>query len=326
MYFCGVKMTILSILFALTSFVGFSQFVGPAGTSGSTAMYKDSSAFVNWANSCSLQLGLVDISNPFSGFANVGDANSPTGIPDGMTVSLGDSGVAVLTFSQSITNENGPDFAVFENGFSDNFLELAFVEVSSDGINFTRFPAVSNTQTDIQIAPYEASADATLLNNLAGKYRANYGTPFELEELSGTPGLDINAISHVKIIDVVGKVSGDHVQFDSNGNPINDPHPTAFPAGGFDLDAVGVIHQAPLGVNDFKTTDLNLYPNPVLQNGVITVSTSFKINTLTLIDLTGNIVSKSESSTIQLNNCPSGIFLLRIQSEDSERTVKVVVQ
>jgi hypothetical protein len=30
---------------------------------------------------------------------------------------------------------------------------------------------------------------------------------------------------------------------DSQGHQINDPWPTPFPTGGFDLDAVGVIHQ-----------------------------------------------------------------------------------
>ena len=54
---------------------------------------------------------------------------------------LGDDGSLVLTFPAPIADGAGPDFAVFENAFSTEFLELAFVEVSSDGTNFTRFPA-----------------------------------------------------------------------------------------------------------------------------------------------------------------------------------------
>ena len=64
-------------------------------------------------------------------------------------VSLGDGGTVVLTFPQPIGDVPGPDFAVFENGFKafDNsfFLELAHVEVSSDGVNFYRFPSSSLT-------------------------------------------------------------------------------------------------------------------------------------------------------------------------------------
>jgi len=56
-------------------------------------------------------------------------------MPDGYIVSLGDSGVADVTFAGAIYNGPGADFAVFENGFlnatndSLAFLELAFVEV-----------------------------------------------------------------------------------------------------------------------------------------------------------------------------------------------------
>jgi hypothetical protein len=49
----------------------------------------------------------------------------------------------------------GYDFAIFENGFpfgsGSFYLELAFVEVSSDGKHFVRFNAISNTDTTQQI-------------------------------------------------------------------------------------------------------------------------------------------------------------------------------
>lgn len=288
-------------------------------------MHRDSSAFINWANSCQLQLGLVDISNPFSGTASSGDANSPLGFPDGMCVSLGDSGVATVTFSQAISNELGPDFAVFENAFSDQFLELAFVEVSSDGVNFTRFPAISNTQTDTQIGPFSAVGDATLLNNLAGKYRANFGTPFDLEELNGTVGLDVSAITHVRIIDAVGKISGDHVQYDSNGHAINDPHPTAFPSCGFDLDAIGVIHQQPLGTIDSETVNFTVYPNPVHSNEKLSVQSNTKIDGLKLYGADGALIFSSNSNSISLEKCPSGIYFLEIQSNQLSHTQKISV-
>ena len=78
-----MKIAILSFLFLTTSALTLAQFAGPVGTPGTTAMHKDSSAFVNWANNAQLDLGLIDISNPFSGLASSGDAISPTGIPDG---------------------------------------------------------------------------------------------------------------------------------------------------------------------------------------------------------------------------------------------------
>jgi hypothetical protein len=321
-----MKIAILSFLFLTTSALTLAQFAGPVGTPGTTAMHKDSSAFVNWANNAQLDLGLIDISNPFSGLASSGDAISPTGIPDGACISLGDSGVAIVTFPQPIKNESGPDFAVFENGFSDAFLELAFVEVSSDGVNFHRFPAISNTQTDTQIGPFDALGDATLLNNLAGKYRANYGTPFDLQELDGISGLNVMAITHIKIIDVVGAVHGSHVQNDSNGNPINDPHPTVFPSGGFDLDAIGVIHQGPVGLNESESAEFRVYPNPVGSMGNISVSSDFVVENLTLISLSGEVVLHSNSNSMQLDQIKSGVYLIQIETEGNISTSKIVVR
>jgi hypothetical protein len=328
MYFRSMKAGILVLLFAALSTFSLSQFPGPAGTLGSTAIHKDSSVFMNWANAAQLDLGLVDIANPFSGLAASGDANSPTGVADGTVVSLGDSGIAILTFPQPITNGQGPDFAIFENGFSDNFLELAFVEVSSDGVNFYRFPATSNTQTETQIGPFDALGEATLLNNLAGKYRANFGTPFDLQELDGVFGLNIMAITHVKIVDVVGMVSGNHVQTDSNGNPINDPYPTAFAQGGFDLDAVGVIHQGPVGLSEECEGECEVwrvYPNPAVSGGTITVSSNVEVKELTLLSSSGEVLAKNSSNFISLSTQTAGIYLLKMETDNSTYMRKVII-
>ena len=321
-----MKAGFLSLLFTSISAIGFCQFPGPAGTPGSTAIHKDSSVFINWANAAQLNVGLIDIANPFSGLAASGDANSPLGIADGTIVSLGDSGAAVLTFPQPITNGPGPDFAVFENGFADNFLELAFVEVSSDGVNFYRFSAISNTPTGTQIGPFDALGDATLLHNLAGKYRANFGTPFDLQELDTISGLNIMAITHVKLVDVVGMISGNHVQTDSNGNPINDPYPTAFASGGFDLDAVGVIHQGPVGLSEeCACEDWNVYPNPAQSGGTITVSSTIEVEQLSLLSGSGTVVSTSNSNSIQLDNLPAGMFVLQVRTNNAILTEKVII-
>src|SRR5690606_17752172 len=143
-------------------------------------------------------------------------------------------------------------------------LELAFVEVSSDGINFFRLAASSHTQDTSQISSVtgENYMKARCVNNLAGKYISNYGTPFVLQELSCIAGLDINNITHVRIVDVVGSI-GEYASYDTAGNKINDPYPTNFPTGGFDLDAVGVIHQGTTsGIQGLNLPVVSVYPNP----------------------------------------------------------------
>ena len=221
-------------------------FCGAVGTEGCDAIKADSSAFVAWATGITVVRGPRDISNPNSQPATTGADSNALGMPTlsntSDVVCLGDGGMATLTFARPIRNGEGPDFAVFENSFGDSFLELAFVEVSSDGERFVRFPATSLTPTDVQTDTY-GSTDPTMINNLAGKYRIGYGTPFDLEELRDSTGIDIDSIVYVRVIDVVGSVDPQYATYDAFGHMVNDPWPTPFPAGGFDLTGVGVIHE-----------------------------------------------------------------------------------
>ncbi|MEE2938488.1 MAG: DUF4465 domain-containing protein [Planctomycetota bacterium] len=151
------------------------------------------------------------------------------------TVSLGRGGMITLGFNAPIRDGLGFDFAVFENSFSDTFLELAHVEVSSNGVDFIRFP--SDSLTAEQVGPF-GSVDPSDIDQLAGKYRAGFGTPFDLGRLEGIdPELDLTRVTHVRLVDIVG----DGSSTDASGDPIYDPFPTEGSAG-FDLDAVGVIH------------------------------------------------------------------------------------
>src|SRR5688572_19770471 len=138
-------------LFLVFSATLQAQFAPAAGKSGSTALRHDSSCFVSWAKSCTINRGLMDISQPDTGYASVGDSLSAVGkaLQNGV-VSLGDGGSITLQFNYPIKNDSGWDFAVFENTFLDTFLELAFVEVSTDGNYFVRFAATSLTDTSKQ--------------------------------------------------------------------------------------------------------------------------------------------------------------------------------
>ena len=220
---------------------------------GFSAISKDSSIIKSWATGIEIHRGLVDIADPTAmdndtNAASFGHASNALGNASGNStdvVSLGDAGWATLTFSKPIVNGNGPDFAVFENGFEwegATFGELAFVEVSSDGINFTRFPSHSLIQDTLQLGGFEGF-DPKEVNNLAGKDIAGYGTPFDLEELKNSPNLDVNNIRFVKLIDVIGTIDSQYASLDTAGNIINNPYSTPYASSGFDLDGIGVINQ-----------------------------------------------------------------------------------
>ena len=153
-------------------------------------------------------------------------------------VTLGRGGEIVMTFDPPISNGPGSDLAIFENGATDTFLELAFVEVSSDGVHFVRFD--SGYMCAEPVSAFGA-LDPTCLSGLAGKYRQGFGTPFDLELLRYAPlvqsgVVELSAITQVRLVDIVGDGSAT----DSFGNPIYDPYPTVGSAG-FDLDAIAVL-------------------------------------------------------------------------------------
>lgn len=313
-----------------------AQYAPQAGLPGSTAISAASSQFVSWATQCTIQRGYMDINNPSLGYTSAGDSSLALGAPDHNIVSLGDNGVATLTFPHPIIDGPGPDFAVFENGFlntandSEAFLELAFVEVSSDGVNYFRFPATSLTQHNVQIGNGNY-INACNLNNLAGKYIGMYGTPFDLSELAGTPGLDVNNVTHVRLVDVVGSI-GAHASLDHLGNIINDPYPTAFFSCGFDLDAVGVINQSGTGVKELTDdVPVNVFPNPVADRISVTIKTPLS-NTLTatLTGMAGNMLKRYDLAqavnSFDIASYPAGLYYLVITDTNGGKWVEKVVK
>jgi len=254
--------------FIFSALTGSAQFSPAVGKIGSNALRYDSSCFVAWAKACKIQRGYMDISKPDSGFAKVGDSVSATGPAlDKGVVSLGDGGSATVSFSNPIKDGAGWDFAVFENTFLDTFLELAFVEVSSDGNRFVRFPSESLTDTSKQTGAFGYTYPEKV-NNLAGKYVVGFGTPFDLQELKDSAGLDILKIKFVRIVDVVGSINPKYASRDSKGRKVNDPWPTLFPSSGFDLDAVGVIYEnlSAKTYNISHESPIKLWPNPLNTN------------------------------------------------------------
>lgn len=310
------------IILLLISNCCFSQSFEPLpGENGSIAIHKDSSLFIDWAENVVINRGPMYIEDISLGNANFGLESDGIGIADGIVVSLGDGGTAVTTFTNLVLNGPGYDFAIFENGYTNDYLELAFVEVSSDGLNYFRFDAVSETSTDIQKGNADF-IDCRFVNNLASKYRVNYGTPFDLEELSGIPELDINAISHIKLIDVVGSINPLYGSFDSEGTIVNDPYPTPFSSSGFDLDAIGIIHST-LALNENSFIKSVVYPNP--STGLFQIDSEF-IGLFLVTNIQGKIITEGallNNLELDLSQFDNGLYYLNMISKGSKEQIKL---
>jgi len=297
-----------------------AQYAPAAGKIGSTALNKDSAIFINWAAGCTIYRGWKNIAEKDSGFASIGDSASVIGkAGENGVLSLGDSGIALCRFTKPITNGPGFDFAVFENTFDDRYLELAFVEVSSDGRRFFRFSSSSLTDTGTQTGPFDYTEPENI-NNLAGKYRYGYGTPFDLDELPDYKDLNKNQILYVRIVDVVGSINSKYASLDTAFRKINDPWPTPFPSSGFDLDAIGIIHELnTTTILDLENPILVKGPNPLKSEDYLSIHFEKTFNSIVKIyDSRGQLIHEMESykseELIDGEFLPKGFFYIQISA------------
>jgi hypothetical protein len=191
---------------------------------------------------------------------------APKGAGDAMAsfdvYNLGVGGAITLGFDNGkvLSDLPGTDFIVFENpiAYSGNFFaELMFVEVSSDGVNFARFPTKSLTPSAVGpygtinpanvsgfagVHPVYANPDSNTINpfdpTVAG------GDAFDLSALLIDPLVqnnlvNLNAITQIRLIDILG----DGTVLDSSGKPIYDA--TGAGTNGADLDAIAILHTVP---------------------------------------------------------------------------------
>lgn len=333
-----MKNIFIAAAFLSANFLMAQSYAPQAGVAGSTAIPANSSLFKSWATGATVLRGYQQINSTVSAVANAGVDTNAIGPSNGSIVSLGDGGNAILTFAKPITNGSGFDFAVFENGFMSGqsgraFLELAFVEVSSDGINFFRFPShnqypanfIQNT-TDMG-GPGFATMDATYLNNFAGKYTSGFGTPFDISDLPDNPLLNKEQITHVKIIDVIGTNIETYRTYDSFGNVAIDPFPTPGGSSGFDLDAVGVINEFNIlstAENQKAETKISLYPNPA--------SDFIKINTdkdveVKIYSVNGTLVKqgKTVNKTLDVSDLSNGNYIIQIDNNSNKQNLKLII-
>ncbi len=259
---------------------------GYVGEDGRHADPADANAVINpifrgWATS------VVSYAPAPGVFALWADPNKALGEATGDNldvVSLGDldqsqigvgmePGQITLAFDEPVRDCDGYDFVVFENGLvslintgggsikGQMFAELGYVEVSSNGVDFVRFPSVSLTAG---LVGMYGTIEISDVYNLAGKHPNGEGvctgTPFDLSEIADESSVlsgvvDINNISYVRIVDIPG--SGDFEDeaakyIDAGSWPVWDYYASdhsiydawlTFESGGVDLEAVGVLEE-----------------------------------------------------------------------------------
>lgn len=327
-----MKAILFAGMLSIWSSAATAQFAPQAPLAGNDAIPANDARIQSWAGACTVSRGWKNMADTTLGKTTGGSGSSSSGAPDLNVLSLGDSGSAVMELTDPVRNGPGPDFAVFENGFanplnaSEAYLEFAFVEVSSDGAHYVRFPAVSNTQDTAQIDNF-TYMDASLVHNLAGKYINGYGTPFDLEELKNEPGLDVDHIRFIRIVDVVGSLDSAYASFDKNGRMINDPFPSPYPTGGFDLEAVAVLNRQTTGTGRLKATQRAVvYPNPADDYLFVVKPGSAAVARYRISDIRGRVIQEGvpgPGGKIPCKHLKPGVYFLQYQDRQDREIFKI---
>ncbi len=251
--------TLVMLMMLVSSTVDGGIYSGPTDTSNSIdgGIAFTDSRFVQWAN-------VIDESRTIlaprgsTTINQTGSINS-LGDLDAAQIAGGMSpGFLTVQFPTGIRDGVGADFAIFENGFAFGqtdtgspglFAEFAYVDVSSNGSEFARFPSIYLNSGALPggFGSAFSAFDVTNVFNLAGKHASGIGTPFDLASLIDDPlvrsgQVNLNSIQYVRMFDIPGNGSFT----DSLGNPIYDNWLTSG-SGGFDFRlgeglGVGVIN------------------------------------------------------------------------------------
>ena len=192
-------------------------------------------------------------------------------------LSLGDGGVIVLEFIDNIAvNGPGPDLIIFENAFyaggnpENIFCEVAFVEVSQDGIVYHRFPN-------------DFDPDGTPVNNPANwsgfagvgpvfSHPDNGIDPTDPETAGGDAfDLDDLGLDWIRFVRIIDADEGENAAVDDDGDVIYDPGMPGGTIAGFDLDALCAVHSEAVetptpGPEATATPDPTASPSPTPEN------------------------------------------------------------
>ncbi|WP_419489328.1 choice-of-anchor J domain-containing protein [Chryseobacterium bernardetii] len=95
----------------------------------------------------------------------------------------------------------------------------------------------------------------------------------------------------------------------------------------FMLDDVNITTSGTLGTNEVSKAKTNtvIYPNPT--KGEITIKTDNKIKSVSVIDLSGKMLNKTESATTDISSLPKGAYLMKVEFADgTSATEKIIKQ
>lgn len=126
-------------------------------------------------------------------------------------------------------------------------------------------------------------------------------------------------LEEIDLSDYLGENILVRFEFRSDGNVNED---------GFYFDdlQINIAEDGPLAIEDNTSTAFSIFPNPV--EDILSITTPLENYTVEIFNLQGQLVSREEnnngSKVIDYSNFASGVYLLKLSSEDTVQTFKIV--
>ena len=135
-----------------------------------------------------------------------------------------------------------------------------------------------------------------------------------MDDLAGYTNLNTNQITHIRIVDAVGSINPHYGTTDRYGKIINDPYPTDFASGGFDLGGVAILNGwTPSGISENNHLQINVYPNPCTDFVMIDNQegkSAILYNALGQVIMNFTISNSQEK--ISMKDLNSGVYYLQV--------------
>jgi len=227
------------------------------------------------------------------------------------TTNNGDQSVFAAGFNHDGTalwaqSSNGTGQYMAENIKADNFGQVYIVgEFNNSSFGFDDFSLMNKGGNDVFFIQFDA----------------NYGYATWGDSVGGSNAETCKAVSSDQLgrVYFAGNFASDSVTIGgeefTNGNP--------------GTDDVFVAKQSnSLGLSEVSHAQVAVYPNP--SSGVFHLKSDTQIKSVEVIGMTGQTVFKSivnfDHFEIKLQNRPSGVYVLKIQTENGVKTQKLIIR
>ena len=94
---------------------------------------------------------------------------------------------------------------------------------------------------------------------------------------------------------------------------------------GTNVDMGAYEYDAALSIESPNISNIfSVYPNPT--NGLITIETNQEIKSVKLFSLDGKLLLEGQNSNLQIDNFPSGIYMLYLESVNGTTLYKKIIK